>query len=61
MVTAVRLTRCWICGDTCRLEDCKIDEHGLPVHEVCYVASVALKKATSVVTQTDHARRTGTR
>ena len=24
------------------LENCKVDEHGLPVHEDCYVARVAL-------------------
>lgn len=60
MATAVGLTRCRICGNTCRLEDCKIDEDGLPVHEVCYVASVALRKATTAAKQNDRAR-TGTR
>jgi hypothetical protein len=42
MVSAVRA--CWICGKPCRLEDCKIDEQGLPVHEECYVAKLVLKK-----------------
>jgi len=33
---------CWICGKAVKLEDCKVDEHGLPVHEDCYVAKLAL-------------------
>jgi hypothetical protein len=36
---------CWICGKTLRLEDCKIDEHGLGVHENCYVAKITQEKA----------------
>ncbi len=35
---------CWICGKAVRLEDCKVDEHGLAVHENCYVAKVLLEK-----------------
>ena len=31
---------CWMCGQSCCLEDCKTDEHGLPVHEDCYVSRV---------------------
>jgi hypothetical protein len=38
---------CWICGKPCGLETCKIDEHGMPVHEGCYVARIALKKAST--------------
>jgi hypothetical protein len=34
---------CWICSKILKLETCKIDENGHPVHEVCYVAKVALK------------------
>ena len=34
------LSCCWICGTTVQLEDCKIDERGLPVHEACYVAKL---------------------
>ena len=34
---------CWICGSPCRLEDCKTDEQGLPVHGDCYVRRVTLK------------------
>jgi hypothetical protein len=26
-----------------KLEDCKVDEHGLAVHEECYVEKIALK------------------
>lgn len=36
---------CWICGRAVTLGDCKVDEHGLAVHEFCYVAKVAAKKA----------------
>jgi hypothetical protein len=39
---------CWICGSSIALEDCKVDEHGLPVHGNCYVAKLARwKKNTS--------------
>ena len=31
---------CWICGKTISLEQCKIDESGLPVHGECYVAKI---------------------
>jgi hypothetical protein len=31
---------CWICGKTVKLEDCKVDEHGLAVHENCYVTRI---------------------
>jgi len=37
---------CWICGKPIRLEDCKIDEHGMPVHEACYVAKLLRKKVS---------------
>ncbi len=38
---------CWICGKAVPLEDCKIDEHRLAVHENCYVARVQLEKRPS--------------
>jgi ribosome-binding protein aMBF1 (putative translation factor) len=38
---------CWICGSAIALEDCKVDEHGLPVHDNCYVAKVARRKNTA--------------
>jgi ribosome-binding protein aMBF1 (putative translation factor) len=34
---------CWMCGRTIRLDDCKIDEHGMAVHEDCYVSRVMMK------------------
>ncbi len=34
---------CWMCGRSIRLEECKIDELGLAVHENCYVAKVRPK------------------
>ena len=36
---------CCICGKIVRLEDCKMDERGSPVHESCYVANLIGKKA----------------
>jgi hypothetical protein len=33
---------CWICGREVPLENCKTDEQGFAVHDVCYVARVAL-------------------
>ena len=34
---------CWICGYPTALETCKIDEHGLPVHEACHTLKLSLK------------------
>jgi hypothetical protein len=31
---------CWICGKIIDLESCKVDEHGMPVHEKRYIAKV---------------------
>lgn len=33
---------CRICGDVVELETCKTDEHGIAVHEGCYVAAIVL-------------------
>ncbi len=33
---------CWLCGKIISLEQCKVDEKGLPVHEDCYVAKVKM-------------------
>jgi hypothetical protein len=33
---------CWICGKPVTLENCKVDEHGFPVHGDCYVVRAAL-------------------
>jgi hypothetical protein len=35
---------CWVCGESIRLEECKVDEYGLPVHERCYLAKVTLSR-----------------
>lgn len=35
---------CWICGRIVPLEECKVDEHGLPVHEDCYVVLLLWRK-----------------
>lgn len=31
---------CWICGKLVSLEQCKIDEHGMAVHEDCYTTRI---------------------
>jgi hypothetical protein len=40
---------CWICGKSVALEDCRVDEHGLPVHEECYVVKIATSRDTSQI------------
>jgi hypothetical protein len=35
---------CWICGHAVELETCKTDEHGMAVHEDCYMLKAALAK-----------------
>jgi hypothetical protein len=37
---------CWICGKLTSLESCKVDEHGLPVHEACQTLKLSLHDAT---------------
>lgn len=37
---------CWICGKVIDLSDCKVDEHGLAVHEACYVARCVTGKSS---------------
>jgi hypothetical protein len=34
---------CWICGRAVRLEECKVDEYGLAVHEECQTLKLALR------------------
>jgi hypothetical protein len=34
---------CWICGGEVSLESCKVDEHGLPVHESCQTLKLSLR------------------
>jgi hypothetical protein len=38
---------CWLCGKAVSLEACKTDEYGKSVHEECYVARLALEKASA--------------
>jgi len=38
---------CWICGNSVQLETCKIDKHGLPVHERCHVLKLGLHKGAT--------------
>jgi hypothetical protein len=34
---------CWICGTEVDLETCKVDEHGLPVHEACQTLKLSMQ------------------
>jgi hypothetical protein len=38
-----KILACWICGKAVDLKICKTDEHGLAVHEACYVMRIILK------------------
>ena len=38
---------CWICGQSVDLETCKVDEHGVAVHGLCYFVKVALDGKSS--------------
>lgn len=38
---------CWICGHALELETCKTDEHGMAVHENCYILKVVLAKEST--------------
>ena len=52
---------CWLCGKEADLRACKIDEHGMVVHESCYVLQTALNTGSTQVgleaTQPSKARR----
>ena len=39
--------RCWICGDGVTLDNCVVDENGAGVHQSCYLAKIALQRATT--------------
>jgi hypothetical protein len=38
---------CWLCGKAVSLEASQTDEYGKSVHEECYVARLALEKASA--------------
>lgn len=44
MTSSNRSNVCWICGKVVSLEECKVDEHGLAVHEDCYVVLILWQK-----------------
>jgi len=46
MSSLLSTVRCWICDTSFQVENRKIDEYGLPVHERCDDARVALEQAT---------------
>ena len=48
---------CWVCGKTVQLENCKVDEHGLPVHAACYVVRVALASRKAQTADSPGAKR----
>lgn len=61
---ATKPLACWICGKQVDLSKCKVDEHGLPVHEPCYVARMALKpqadgRSSSTLAPKSNSRREG--
>jgi Protein of unknown function (DUF3223) len=43
---------CWICGRRASIRNSKIDEKGVAVHELCYVAKLALEKEQSQGSET---------
>jgi len=45
---------CWICGRSIALEQCKVDEHGLPVHELCQVTRLKLYAETGRRSPAEH-------
>jgi hypothetical protein len=47
---------CWICGKAVTLEDCKVDEYGMAVHEDCYVAKLALNGGRPPISARSRAR-----
>ena len=42
---------CPVCKERVNLEESKTDEHGLAIHENCYVRTIELKKPPRGVTQ----------
>lgn len=41
---------CSICGKALNLEDCKVDERGVAVHENCYVAKISIDQSKATWT-----------
>lgn len=37
---------CWVCGKAVDIKNCKTDEHGSAVHELCYAAKIGLANAS---------------
>jgi hypothetical protein len=47
MATDASLPRiCWMCGETIYLEECNVDELGMPVHSACYLVKLGLANPT---------------
>lgn len=42
MNAPLRMNACAICGDEVPLEECKVDEYGVPVHDGCYIKKVLM-------------------
>ena len=47
MMPSTSQPQCWICGQSCHLEDCKIDEEGHAVHDECTPSNSRLKRVAS--------------
>jgi hypothetical protein len=54
MSPLLNTVNCWICETSLQLENRKIDEYGLAVHERCDAARVALGKAIWPETRKAH-------
>jgi hypothetical protein len=56
---------CWICGAKTTLENCKVDEYGLPVHDECQALRLSLqnrnppKRENATVPAPESAKKTG--
>jgi hypothetical protein len=57
MASLESIPTCWICSKPVLLENCKIDEHGRPVHENCYVTRLALEMAQPPIAANRAARK----
>ncbi len=56
---ATKPLACWICGSVVDLNTCITDEHGLPVHEPCYVSRTILKSKSMQLDATENSNAPG--
>jgi len=46
--TAAGLVSCSVCGNPVELEQCKINENGKAVHDICYLTTIQTRQSTGV-------------